>query len=134
MAKNNKDDGFSLDTKRGAYLETLHMGRKVKVYAVTESEYKQAAQLNTLATVFSSVGSFFVATSVSIVVSCVTQQPITGLNIIFMEIVAPACFLIALACYGGTFWTIKSRKSLWDDIGVSSKQEKASNPEKAEPK
>jgi Na+/melibiose symporter-like transporter len=119
-----------INTRRGAYLDTLHMGRKVKVYAVLESEYKQASQLNTLATVFSSIGSFFIATAVSIVISCVTQQPITDANKIFMLIAAPVCFIIALGFYGGMVWAIRSRKSLWDDIGVSSTDEKPLTSEK----
>jgi len=101
----------------------------VKVYAVTESEYKQATQLNTLATVFSSIGSFFIATAVSIVLSCITQQPITGINVIFMEIVAPTCFLISILCYGGMLWAMHNSKSLWHDIGVSSNQEKSISSE-----
>jgi len=120
--KKEREHSISVDTRKGAFLHTTHMERTVKVYGVIETELTHISMLNTLATIFSSIGSFFLALAVSIIVSWATQGQATGTSKIFLQIIMPACFFVALLFYLGVIWAIINRKSIWEEIGISSKQ------------
>jgi hypothetical protein len=116
-----------LDTERGAYLHTVHTERTVKVYAVFETELEHISLLNTLTVVFSSIGSFFLAGLVSIIVAWATQGQLTESGMIFVECVAPICGVIALLCYAGAAWVFFSRRARWREIGIQSKVQVSSS-------
>ena len=105
---------------RGTVLHTAHTERTVKVFGVLESELQHISLLNGLSVACSSIGSFFLALSVSIVVNWLTQGELTSSGKSFLQIVAPTCAFIALLCYGGALWSHNARQSQWKEIDRAS--------------
>ena len=71
MSQNNND--FAVD---GSRMTALYVERKVHVYAVTESELNSIAHHNTLALIFFSLGSFFLAPLADKILSILAKEDI----------------------------------------------------------
>lgn len=111
---------INVDTRRGAFLHTTHTERNVKVYAVIETELRHISLLNTLATILFSIGSFFLAVAVSIIVDWTLQVESAELGkttLLFLIVFG----VLALLCYGFGIGTMLKRKAEWQQIGLNSK-------------
>ena len=111
---------INVDTRRGAFLHTTHTERNVKVYAVLETELRHISFLNTLSTILFSIGSFFLAGAISILVNWIAQVNSTELGKTVLSFLVVLGGL-ALLCYGFGIVAMLKRKAEWEQIGLNSK-------------
>lgn len=106
-----QQQAFITETKRGALLHTMHVERTVKIYPVVESELKTLSILNSLALVFSSVGTGLLTFAVGVVTDAAVQGQLTDYGRALVCVVAPVFGTLALISYGIAVAAWRSRGS-----------------------
>jgi hypothetical protein len=104
----------------GSSLVPLYVERKMKVYAITESEVESLSTRNAQATAFYSAGAFFLSAALSVWVNAVFYTDLPPTAVVAKYFGAPLILLIALILFGLGFHATKSRKSTWEAIKLES--------------
>ena len=107
----------------GSSLVPLYVERKMKVYAVTESEVDSLSTRNAQATAFYSAGAFFLSASLSVWVNAVFYTDIPPAASVAKIYGAPLVLILAIVLFALGLHAAKSRKSTWEAI----KRESGSN-------
>jgi hypothetical protein len=117
------EPNFSSESGRGAFVSHTYVERDVKTYAIFESEVSHLSTFNTLATIFFSVGSAFLAFAVGIWTnwSFVDKKTMPPEGVLLSTI--GVWFFIggAVLSYMLALWAMWKRGSSWSDIRKQSK-------------
>src|SRR5258708_4114808 len=106
----------------GSSVVPLYVERKMKVYAITDSEFESVSMLNAQTTIFSSIGLAILSAAGSIWANAVFYTEAPPAAIVAQKYVAPFGVLLALCFFLLAWRAVKSRKSTWERI----KEESAS--------
>lgn len=118
----NQGADLAGSNQRGAMLQTAYATRSIVVYAIHEGEIDSISSMNTLSMFFLSIGSFFLAASLSVYVNAsfaTGELPPTAK--IACNIIAPCGIAIAVISFGIAGWAIYRRGSTWKRIKRESK-------------
>jgi hypothetical protein len=95
----------------GATISSEYVGRKVRVYAVLDTELREVAFFNTLANIFLSVGSGLFSIAVGIWIGATFADRPTPEGTVLAHFMAPVLCVLAVACGGIALWALNARKS-----------------------
>jgi protein-S-isoprenylcysteine O-methyltransferase Ste14 len=104
----------------GSSVVPLYVERRMKVYAITESEFGSLSTLNAQTTMFSSIASLVLGIAVSIWVNALFYTEMPAPAYVAKVFVAPILVLIAVAFYYLAWHARKNRTSAWSVIQAES--------------
>ena len=110
--KEDKILSFSSEKSEGALYQTIQTERKVKIFAVTESELTNISLFNTIAIVLFSIGSICLGITLTIALDYVmSESPVSKEMQDAVKFIAIPSFMFALIFdfFGG--WAILKKKS-----------------------
>jgi hypothetical protein len=106
----------------GSSVVPLYVERRMKVYAITDSEFSSVSMLNAQTTTFFSIGLAILSAAVSIWINAVFYADAPPAAVVAQKYVAPCGVLLALSFFWLAFRAIQNRQSTWERI----KEESAS--------
>ena len=112
----------------GATLRPLYTERSQRMYVIPENELNQISHLNTLSTIFFSVGSALISIAIGVWVDAAFQtEPISATAEVLKSVVLPISVVLGVLCYAGVIWQICARKSMLNTIKKESRELGGSN-------
>ena len=103
-------------------------GTSSRVKYHTENELNQISHLNTLSTIFFSVGSALISIAIGVWVDAAFQtEPISATAEVLKSVVLPIIVVLGVLCYAGGIWQICARKSMLNTIKKESRELGGSN-------
>jgi len=104
----------------GSSVVPLYVERKMKVYAITESEFASVSALNGQTTMFSSIGFAILSAALSIWVNAVFYTDVPPAAMLAQKYVAPIGVLIAASFFWLSWRATQTRQSTWNTIKTES--------------
>jgi hypothetical protein len=104
----------------GSSVVPLYVERKMKVYAITESEFASVSTLNGQTTMFASIGFAILAAALSIWINAIFYTEVPPAAMIAQKYVAPISVLIALSFFWLSWRATQTRQSTWNTIKAES--------------
>jgi hypothetical protein len=104
----------------GSSVLPLYVERRMRVFAITESEFASVSTLNAQTNVFLSVGTAILTAAASIWVNAIFYTDVPPAAYVAKAFVAPVGILVALAFYYLAYSAHKSRTSTWENIMAES--------------
>jgi RsiW-degrading membrane proteinase PrsW (M82 family) len=100
----------------GATISTAYVGCQMRAFAIVEHEVRTISMMNTLGTIFFSVGTTCLGFAVGIWTNAMFYDTLTPEGRILSHVIAP--FLCGLAFVLGCLgvWAFRSRSTTWDAI------------------
>jgi protein-S-isoprenylcysteine O-methyltransferase Ste14 len=106
----------------GSSVVPLYVERKMKVFAITESEFASVSTLNAQTTVFSSLGFAILSAALSIWINGIFYTEVPPTAFVAQRFIAPFGVLLAIAFFWLAWRSSKTRETTWTRI----KEESAS--------
>ena len=100
----------------GSSLQPLYVERRMKVYAITESEFNSLSTLNSQTTIFSSVGFAILSAGISIWINALFYTDVPAPAYVAMVYIAPATIVLALVFFYLALRASGARESSWVQI------------------
>ena len=100
----------------GSSVVPLYVERKMKVYAVTESEFASLSSLNAQTTIFTSVGFAILSAALSIWVNALFYTDVPASAYVAKVYIAPATVFIGLVFFVLAVYAHRARQSTWAQI------------------
>jgi hypothetical protein len=119
---------ISTHVPQGATISTSYVGRQMRAFAIVANEVRTISMMNTLATIFFSVGTTCVGFAVGIWTNAMFYETLTPEGRILSHVIGPALCALAfiLGCLG--IWALRSRSTTWDAIRKESRPEGQRSP------
>jgi hypothetical protein len=114
MHEPDQQDRPNIVEPRGSLFTTVYTERKVKTYAVVDTELDNLSMLNSETVVFSSVGTGLVGYASDCLRDAFTKSPHGDLKLAFTFI------SLSLLCYGMAGWRFWKRRTLIQSIKAQS--------------
>jgi len=106
-----RSGGSSISTSGGPLFTTISTERKVMTYAVTKPEMEHLATLNSLSSLFFSIGTGLLGFAADSLRDWLSTNPTPTAKIIVV-----ACGVLSLVCYATGIFMWKRRGSVLKDI------------------
>lgn len=100
----------------GASVQPFYVQRTMKVYAINEHEVQTLSSLNAQATVFFSLGSFFLSAALGIWTNAAFATEPSAMSQVANMFIAPGCLVVAVAFMILGWVAMRSRNSTWQTI------------------
>jgi hypothetical protein len=104
----------------GSSVVPLYVERRMKVYAITESEFASVSAINGQTTMFVSIGFALLSAAFSIWVNAIFYTEIPPAAMVAQKYVAPIGVLMALSFFWLAWRAMKTRQSTWNTIKAES--------------
>ena len=105
---------------QGSSLQPLYTSRRMKMYALTESEAISISAINLGSTFFFGLMSFFLTACLSIYFNGIFYETLTAAGILAYYYAAPFLLLLAIVCGVAGRIAIAKRRELWNEIKTNS--------------
>lgn len=100
----------------GSSVVPLYVERKMKVFAITESEFASVATLNAQTTMFCSIGFAILSAALSIWINGIFYTEVPPTAFVAQRFVAPFGVLLAVAFFWLAWRASKTRETTWTRI------------------
>lgn len=106
----------SVDTSRGATVESYYASRNVKIYPIAEHELDALTTMNTLNTVLMTVGVGLVSLAGGIWITDIFTEKVTPEGVVLSKFGAWVLVVLGIICFAGCGWTWRRRKTMWGRV------------------
>jgi hypothetical protein len=106
----------SVETHRGATVESYYACRNVKIYPIAEHELDALTTMNTLNTVLLTVGVGLVSLAAGIWITDLFTEKVTPEGVVLAKFGAWVLVVLGLICFLGCWWAGRRRKTMWGRV------------------
>jgi hypothetical protein len=101
---------------QGATISTAYVGRQMRAFAIAEHEVRTISMMNTLATIFFSIGTTCLGVAIGIWTNAMFYEKLTPEGTILSHVAAPGLCVFWLIFVVLGFWALRSRSATWEAI------------------
>src|SRR5271155_2384791 len=113
---NQQSSSILTQLPQGATISTSYVGRQMRAFAIAEHEVRTISTMNTLATIFFSVGTTFLGFAVGIWTNAMFYDSLTPEGRLLSHVASPILCVVALIFVALGIWALRSRSVTWDTI------------------
>jgi FtsH-binding integral membrane protein len=108
--------GVSVETPRGATVESYYACRNVKIYPIAEHDLDALTTMNTLNTVLLTVGVGLISLAGGIWITDLFTETVTPEGAVLSKFGAWVLVILGVICFAGCWWTWRRRKMMWGRV------------------
>jgi hypothetical protein len=111
-----EDRAVSMETVRGATVESYYACRNMKIYPIAEHELDALTTMNTLNTVLLTVGVGLISLAGGIWITDLFTERVTPEGVVLSKFGTWVLVVLGLLCFAGCGWAWRRRKTMWGII------------------